>query len=252
MKTAIITGVSKGLGESIAILFLKLGINVLGISRTSNELLVKIAKEQQVTYKHFICDLGDTEQIEQALGNITKQLSTEQLTTLYVINNAATVDPIEQAMRINNADLIQHIQVNTIAPMIVLNTILKEATAINIPVIGVNITSGAADRPVYGWSAYCSTKASINMYTETVALEQEELKTGNTVIAFNPGIMDTEMQGVIRSSSEDSFIDVDAFKAYKRDKQLRNSNAVGEVLVNILTDGSPVLNGKNYSVHDFL
>src|SRR5699024_10061 len=104
--------------------------------------------------------------------------------------------------------------------------------------------SGAADRPVYGWSAYCSTKACINRYTETVALEQETLETGNKVFAFSPGVMDTNMQAEIRSSDESAFKDVERFKQYKADNYLKHTDDVGRVVIDILTDESMIENGK--------
>jgi len=131
------------------------------------------------------------------------------------------------------------------------NLLLQRATENEVTLLCANVTSGAAERPVYGWSAYCSTKASINMYTKTVALEQDELKTGNKVIAFSPGIMDTAMQEKIRASSPEEFAEVDKFRDYKKNNILKDTDAVGGVLVDILTDETSVQNGKVYNVRDY-
>src|SRR5690625_5748465 len=105
-----------------------------------------------------------------------------------------------------------------------MNECLRISAAKELSFYGVNITSGAANRPIYGWSAYCSTKALINRYTETVALEQHTLKTENKVFAFSPGVMDTNMQAEIRSTDSASFKDVEQFIQYKKDDQLRHTD----------------------------
>lgn len=251
MRWAIVTGVSRGLGESVAKLFLEQGINVYGISRSVNGELSDHARENNTLYKHFSCDLSDTTAIEDTCEQISDQIFMEDPSTLYLVNNAAVIDPVNQSMNIKSEDLVHHVQVNTIAPMVLMNLFLKKVTAEDVPLIGVTITSGAAERPVYGWSAYCATKASMNMYTKTVALEQEELKTGNKVIAFSPGIMDTDMQEKIRSNSQEQFAEIDTFRAYKENNLLKESDDVGGVLVDILTDGATIENGKIYNVKDY-
>ncbi|UJL47542.1 (S)-benzoin forming benzil reductase [Virgibacillus sp. NKC19-16] len=249
MKFAIITGVSKGLGESIATLFLESGINVIGISRSTNEKLSKLADQNNKRYMHYPCDLGDISALEDTCKAISEEVFTEELTLLYVVNNAAVIEPIDQAMNTKAESLANHIQVNTIAPMVLMNFFLRKATDARVPLFGVTVTSGAADRPVSGWSAYCTAKASINMYTQTVALEQGN--TENKVIAFNPGIMDTNMQEQLRKSSKEAFTEVETFKDYKQNNLLKDTDAVGSVLVDILTDDD-IENGKIYNVADYL
>lgn len=252
MQYAIVTGESRGLGKSIATLLLKEGINVIGISRTGNNELVTLAEEYQVKYEHYYCDLANTEMLEKTASSISELLFTNNVSKIYIINNAGVLQPIDQARNINAQDLSHHVQVNTIAPMVLLNLFLRKATNNKVPLIGVIVTSGAAERPIYGWSAYCSTKASINIYTETVALEQDVQKTGNKVIAFNPGTMDTNMQEQIRASTTEEFTQVEDFRLLKENNQLRDTKTVGKVLVNILMCEETIRNGKIYSVGDYL
>jgi NAD(P)-dependent dehydrogenase (short-subunit alcohol dehydrogenase family) len=62
----------------------------------------------------------------------------------------------------------------------------------------VNVSSGAAIRPLEGWSAYCSAKAGLHMLTRAVALETAA--KGIRVFGFQPGTTDTDMQVLIRAS----------------------------------------------------
>lgn len=252
MQFAIITGESRGLGNAIARLLLEQEINVIGISRNGNDELKTIAKSHQVKYKHYYCDLANTTMLEKTASIISEYLFKNDASKIYLINNAGVLQPIDQAMNIRAEDLSYHVQVNTIAPIILLNLFLRKATNHQVPLIGVTVTSGAAERPIYGWSVYCSTKASINMYTKTAALEQEEKNTCHKVIAFNPGIMDTKMQEQIRASTADEFIQVEDFRLLKENNQLRDTKTVGQVLVNILMHEETIINGKIYSVGEYL
>lgn len=250
---AIITGVSKGLGASLATLMLESGVDVVGISRTENKKLSETATENNQFYKHFSCDLSNITALEKTIIEIYETLKAReaQVETIYLLNNAGVVEPINQAANMNSDELLKHVTINTVAPMVLTNKFLKLATADQIPLIVANVSSGAAEGAIYGWSAYCSTKASINMYTKTVALEQAELETGNKIIAFSPGIMDTDMQETIRSSSADEFAEVERFKDYKLNKALRNTDIVAGVLIDIIKDES-VINGKIYNVKNYL
>lgn len=252
---AVITGVSKGLGASLAKLLLETGVNVIGVSRSDNKQLSVTAGEHNQFYKHFSCDLSDLAELEKTIDLIhheIKELRTDyEIETIYLLNNAGVVYPIHQAKHINSDELAKHVAINSIAPMVLTNQFLKNHDEHGIPVIIANVSSGAAESAIFGWSAYCSTKASMNMYTKTVALEQEELKTDNKILAFSPGIMDTDMQSEIRSSSKDQFAEVERFKDYKESKSLRDTDIVAGVLIDIITD-EDVKNGKIYYVNNYI
>ena len=65
----------------------------------------------------------------------------------------------------------------------------------------VNVSSGAAYRPLEGWSAYCAGKAGLAMLTRSIALETAG--KGIRVFGFSPGTIDTEMQVKIRASGHE-------------------------------------------------
>jgi NAD(P)-dependent dehydrogenase (short-subunit alcohol dehydrogenase family) len=62
----------------------------------------------------------------------------------------------------------------------------------------INLSSGAALRPLEGWSAYCAAKAGLAMLTRSLALEYGE--AGIRAFGFAPGVVDTDMQAEIRAS----------------------------------------------------
>lgn len=248
MKLAIITGASKGLGASIAKRMITEGTGILSVSRTENPELVKLAAENQVFYAHYFCNLSSTVDLERALSEVTALLQEKKPEILYVFNNAGVIDPIGTAGNLDHAAFIQNAHVNLIAPIMISNILLREVSS---DMVIVNITSGAAERPIQGWSAYCSTKAGLNMFTETAALELQTEGSSHKIIAFSPGIMDTEMQGTIRSSTKEAFHDLEKFQAYKENGQLRDTDTVANALVGLLLH-KEIENGKIYYVNGLI
>ncbi|MGM8214232.1 SDR family NAD(P)-dependent oxidoreductase [Bacillaceae bacterium W0354] len=249
MKYAIVTGASRGLGLEVARNFIKDGYSVITLAR-GNPNLDELASKHKVSYNHFSVDLIDLKQLTQTLNLITSQLKEISIDELVVVNNAGTVQPIGPVGTLNNEDIANHVTLNMTTVMIIVNTIKQEVKANQS--IFINVTSGAAERRVYGWNAYCATKAAINMYTEVSALEATERKTNDLHIAFSPGTMDTEMQKEICSVDEDDFIEVEKFKDFKKKGQLRNPIEVADLLSNLLKNKENLTNGKIYRVYDLV
>ncbi|WP_138419813.1 (S)-benzoin forming benzil reductase [Aquibacillus sediminis] len=252
MKYAIVTGASKGLGASIANLLMENEIHVIGVARSTNQQLEQQAQLLGVTYHHYPCDLSNPQEVENVFQKIAEQVFTEGTNLVYLVNNAGALEPMKPAGEHNLDDLTNHVHINLLTPMATTNLFIQQANNTGIPVLVANVTSGAAKRPIYGWSAYSSTKMGLNRYSETVALEQDEIGTHNKVILFDPGRMDTDMQVHIRSTSEDDFKDVEQYKQAKQEGSLRHPNIVANALVRVLLDEQGIENGKLYLVKDYV
>ncbi|XXM71585.1 (S)-benzoin forming benzil reductase [Lysinibacillus sphaericus] len=251
MDYAIVTGATRGLGESIAKLFIKKGISLINISRSDNELLREMCEGEGVSCEYVPCDLSNPEETGKAAEKAGEIALKSNAGRIFLIQNAGVVTPINPSGQVENGDLEKSVNVNLLSPMIVTNEMLKAAEDSDSQLIMVNVSSGAGSRPVYGWSTYCSTKAAINMLTETVSLELSKKGSRHKVIAFSPGVMDTDMQGTIRSSSEEAFADVENFKRYKEQGMLRSADTVAGALVDLVTE-TDVESGKLYHVNDLL
>ncbi|SDC62944.1 benzil reductase ((S)-benzoin forming) [Pelagirhabdus alkalitolerans] len=251
MEYAIITGTSKGLGEAISEAFLRLGVSVIGIARQTNKRLQTLANDLEADYQHVNCNLADSDQIDRTFDKIIDQVFKSDTERVYLINNAATVSPTDVAHQHTIEAIEAHMQVNLIAPMITTSLVLKAGYKKGIPVRVSNVTSGAANRSTYGWSAYGASKAGLDRYTETVAFEASELEADHKITLFDPSVMDTNMQSVIRSKSKDAFKDVEQFKALKETEQLRDTKTVAGVCVSVLMDDN-IENGKTYSIKDYV
>jgi len=82
----------------------------------------------------------------------------------------------------------------------------------------VNVSTGAAVRALPGLGAYGSAKAALLMAGQVLAAEldmshgQGGAPRDVSIMSFEPGLVDTEMQAAVRSSSADTLPILDFFK----------------------------------------
>lgn len=151
---------------------------------------------------------------------------------LIFVNNAGTVEPIASFARIDPIELHKAMNVNFASPLAIAQHLARVARARSIPLLVLNVTSGAALRPVAGWTAYCTSKAAIRSALDVLALEEESV----SVLHFDPGVIDTPMQARIRQSAPEDMPEVDAFRAMARENQLQTAAAVAGKLSGIIRD----------------
>jgi len=252
MKFAIITGASKGLGEAIAKRLIHEQIAVVSVSRTENQEIRNLANQKGILYKHFSCNLSLEIEIQEVFMEIAHYIFQKNAATeILLFNNAGVIEPIHKVGNLDQTPIVRNIQVNLIAPIIITNLFLSKAQLTNTKITVINVTSGAATRSIEGWSVYCSSKAGLNMFTQTAAIEQAAMNTNNKIIAFSPGVMDTGMQETIRSSSDEAFKELDKFKEYKEKKQLLGADIVANALVDFVLSGEAE-SGKVYHIRELL
>ncbi|MFT6204930.1 MAG: benzil reductase ((S)-benzoin forming) [Spirosomataceae bacterium] len=226
MKYFIITGASKGIGAGIAKELLKQGNTVIGISRSKNPELTNLIQ-------HSV-DLANTETLETTFSEILQTIDLGKATGIFLINNAGLLAPMKPIQKASGSEIAKHINVNVIAPMILSSVFIRELAELNIRKRILNISSGAGKNPYFGWSAYCTSKAGIDMFSRTVSVEQQETKNPVEVISFAPGVVDTEMQSEIRATDEEDFINLPRFKEMHEAGVLQDSDTVGKFIADYL------------------
>jgi benzil reductase ((S)-benzoin forming) len=251
MNMALVTGVSKGLGYEITKVLIDLGIEVIGLSRSTNEKVADLTVKSNGQYSHVPFDLTNVGEIEPLIKKISQQISARKPQKLYVINNASLIEPIERMGFLENSEIQQAIHLNLLAPIFINNTLMSELRKEELELVIINVSSGAAERPIHGWSVYNATKAAINMHTKVVALEQENVKSSHKIVAFSPGIMDTDMQGSIREANVDAFAEINKFVGFKSNGDLRQPSVVAKALVDLILN-QELINGKIYSINELL
>lgn len=217
----IITGGSKGIGRGIIDAYLDKGVRVFSIARSVDAEL----SAKGVTQISF--DLIQTDKVEQELATIFEMLKADEISKITLVNNAGTLGEIGPLDKLSADVIAQVFKLNTIVPYICSAAFIRLTSEISAEKSILNISSGAALKPYYGWSTYCGSKAALNMLTQNLALEQQEITNGVKVLAIAPGVVDTDMQAQIRKSDKDDFKDVERFVALKTDGGLNNAASVG-------------------------
>jgi benzil reductase ((S)-benzoin forming) len=234
LKHFIITGASKGLGEGIALALLHENHHIIYISRSESPKLTSMAAAKDCQLDFFPFDLADTQNLPALAKEVFECVDIRNSTGIYLINNAGIIQPVGRAETNDSSEVDLHMRINLIAPMILSAGFIESFQDTAVQKRIMNISSGAAKNPYYGWSSYCTGKAGLDMYGRCVALEQEEAKYPIEVMAVAPGIIDTNMQTTLRAVSEEQFIYKKMFVEFKESGQLVPPTLAGKKLAALL------------------
>ncbi len=151
-----------------------------------------------------------------------------------MINNAGVIGQIERISEQVQSDIVSTLQVNSIAPMILCQFVLRSFPDTS-PLTIVNISSGAGKRPIPGWASYCASKAALDLFSRTIYLEEKEKNRLLRVYSVAPGVVDTPMQEQIRRADPNSFSAHPLFLALKEKNELTSVEKVVEKLMALLS-----------------
>jgi benzil reductase ((S)-benzoin forming) len=235
----ILTGHSQGLGKALLDWFLqKENFEIIGISRTLLDI-------QSPRLKQLSLDLSDLDLLESQLDSIFPM---DEFEEIILINNAGSLGEIKQVGQLNLKRFQALFNLNMLAPVILTNAFVSSYRKVNSTRLVCNISSGAAHKPLEGWSGYCSSKAGLAMFTSVCQKENE--KTGIRFFSLAPGIIDTAMQTKIRESGEEDFPALDRFKTYKSEGKLSSGAEVAKKIGYLLANPDK-FDSVNQDVRDF-
>ena len=233
MHHYIITGASRGLGKALAETLLQTDdCSVLGVSRHPSI--------EHPRYHHQPLDLSDLTAVEHNLQKVC--LPFGEAASLTLVNNAAVLGEIGYLGQQRPDHFRWVFDVNVLAPALLMNAFLASYAGRGIPLTVLNVSSGAARRPIDGWAAYCASKAALEMLTLTAAAEQQLLGHHHVRLhALSPGVINTQMQEQIRAADPAAFSQVAQFRALHAQGELAEPAAVAARLVAFLkrTNASP-------------
>lgn len=188
--TILITGASRGLGAAAARIAAQMGADV-ALNARSTAALEQVAD----AICHDGCnalvipgDVGDAAVCQALVDQTVDRFGRIDA----LINNAGMIEPIAPVVAADTAVMQQNLAVNLLGPMMLTQAALLYLRQSRGRVI--NVSSGAAVNAVPGWSIYCAAKAALNHFTRVLAEEEPEV----TAVAFRPGVVNTEMQAIIR------------------------------------------------------
>lgn len=226
-KIAIITGGSKGIGLALCKKYSKNDYTVFSIARTKNNL---------TNITQFSCDISDINEMEKVFLSVFSTLKKEDISDITLINNAGILGDIAPVEKNSLQSIEQTVKVNLTATIATCSLFIKLTKNWKSVKKIINISSGAAVSPYEGWSSYCSTKAGVDMLTQVIAKEQSSIENGVSIFSIHPGVVDTQMQSEIRSTSKKDFAMVDKFVEIHKNEQLFSSDFVAAKIFVIDTD----------------
>jgi NAD(P)-dependent dehydrogenase (short-subunit alcohol dehydrogenase family) len=191
MKTVLITGVGRGIGKALAERFIRNGDFVLGTYLNSPP------KIENHNFESFPLDLSKPEDIKKCVEKI-KNFNRK----LDILINNAGVNLDEDETHVVDSKLRNTLEVNLIG--------LINFTECLLPLVNrgghiINVSSSAgsltdadfdtASHYPFHYPAYKISKAALNMYTRSLAMNLKHENKDITVSSVHPGWVKTDMGG---------------------------------------------------------
>ena len=196
-KTILVTGASRGIGAAAARAFAEAGGRVALLARGVDG-IADLAGELGADNALAIpCDVTRWHEVAQAVEATVGAFGSLDV----LVSNAGQIEPIAPLGRTDPEAWGTTIDVNLkgvyhgirAALPVMLGQVAAGSGAGTI----VTISSGAAHRPLEGWSAYCASKAGAKMLTDSL---HHEHGRALRVMGLSPGTVATQMQRDIKAS----------------------------------------------------
>lgn len=216
----ILTGSSRGMGLAMAHQLCVQGAVLVCIARRRSEELQRWADGQGAVLTQWTADLGDAEPVARQLRDWLSTRHPAQVARATLINNAGVIGhlgPLETAVA---GDIASALRVDLEAPMQLTAAFLSATADWSMPRRILNISSGLGRRAMSGSALYCAAKAGIDHFSRCVALEEARRPNGARIVALAPGVIDTDMQTILRNGDPEQFPDSQQFQS------LKDSNAL--------------------------
>lgn len=192
MKTVVITGSARGLGFELAKLFKQNNLNVVindlyeESLKKAKEELDKIASDSKVEY--CICNVTKSGDIQNLI-----EFAKDKFGSIDIwINNAGVNQPEKAIWELSEEEIDLVLDVDLKGTILCSKLVMEEMIKNNNGAI-YNIEGyGSNDAKMLGLSIYGTSKRAITYFTESLAKESEERKTGVIVGKLSPGIMITD------------------------------------------------------------
>jgi 3-oxoacyl-[acyl-carrier protein] reductase len=237
-KVIIVTGASRGIGAAAASALAREGATVMLTARDGKraadvaQTIIEAGGRASAT----ACDVSDYAAVEAVVAETEGRFGPVDA----LINNAGVIEPIATIAESDPAEWARNIEINLTGAYNPVRAVLPRMIAAGGGTI-VNVSSGAAIRPLEGWSAYCSGKAGLAMLTQAIMLENTA--NGIRVFGFQPGTTDTDMQVTIRASG------VNVVSKIPR-ANLTPVAHPAAAIVYLCTPAADDLNGREFSLRD--
>lgn len=232
----IVTGVSKGVGLSIARQLLESGYGVYGISRSSSLDLELLLSTYNAKMHWLSFDLGDPERIKD---DIFKHWIGFNTPIHGLVNNAALA--YDDLVTNLSEDLLESMfRVNVFTPMQLTKYSIRQMLLSGIKGSIVHISSISVHTGYKGLAMYAASKGALEAFSKNTAREWGEKGIrSNCIVA---GFMETNMSASLDQTQKN--------RIYQRTslKQPTDIVSVGSTVEFLLSEGAKSITGQNIFV----
>lgn len=183
-RKILLTGVSRGLGRAMLSEFVAAGHTVYGCA-TNRETIQQLREEYPSPHHFATVDVSDDQQV----GNWAKAVLEVAGAPDLVVNNAALMNRSEVLWRVHPQEFAALMNVNVNGTYHVIRHFLPAMIEAERGVL-VNFSSGWGRSTSPEVVPYCATKWAIEGLSRGLS---QELPRGLATVAFNPGVIHTEM-----------------------------------------------------------
>ena len=199
-KTAIITGASRGIGRAIAKLFTDHGANIAFTSLKKDDNVVSLEKELNALGVKAVGYVSDASDFEDSSSLAEKVMNDFGSIDVLVNNAGITKDNLLMRMSEDDFNAVMKVNMNSVFNLTkaCLRPMLKQRSGSIINMSSVVGVKGNA-----GQSNYSASKAAINGFTKSTALELGSRNIRCNSIA--PGFIETEMTSALGKDKIDEW-----------------------------------------------
>tara|TARA_B100000945_G_scaffold317244_1_gene319689 strand:- start:881 stop:1627 length:747 start_codon:yes stop_codon:yes gene_type:complete len=191
-KNVIITGGTRGIGKAIVQLFMLHGANVAFTFRSSDKEAKELEKEFSGfsnSIKGFKSDASNMKDVEELIKSVLSEFN-----SIDVLVNNAGITKDNLLLRMSQDDFEKVMEVNMNSVFYMTKTVLRPMLKQKYGSI-INMSSIVGVKGNAGQSNYSASKAAINGFTKSIALELGSRNIRCNSIA--PGFIETEMTEVL-------------------------------------------------------
>ena len=211
-RTVVVSGASRGIGRAVAELLLEGGARVVGIARSTEDII------EHPRYQHHSIDLGDLE----ASGEALRALSSELESVDGVVSNAG-VGHFGGLEQFSLTQIQASIDLNLTSHLMVVRTFLPQLKRNQSSDVVLMGSESALQGGPKG-TLYCAAKFGLRGFAQ--ALRQDCASAGVRVTLINPGM--------VRSS----FFDEQSFQPGPQEEHAIEAREVATVAADVLRSRS--------------
>ncbi|MBI89624.1 MAG: oxidoreductase [Candidatus Marinimicrobia bacterium] len=180
----VITGVTKGLGRALAEYYIADGHIVIGCGRNVEEIDM-MSNNFSKNNDFQIVDVSKHENVSYWARDIIDRFGTPN----FILNNAGIINKNKELWNIHEKEFSEVMNINVKGMHNTIRNFVPKMIEANSGTI-VNFSSGWGRSTSPKVAPYCASKWAVEGLSKSLA---QELPNGLACVAFNPGVIDTNM-----------------------------------------------------------